>query len=169
MNKSFNTTILSALLIVLISCKSSLNTQTQSNATEQAALKKAAWLIGTWESKSSRGSLYETWSIVSDLEYLGKIYMIKDMDTVIFETVQLIQQQNNLYYIPSVKDQNNGQAVSFKSTFVSETKIIFENPEHDFPQMISYTMTPPDSLLAQISGMKEGQKQVQDFPMRKIK
>ena len=32
------------------------------------SIKKATWLIGTWENKTSRGSIYETWAKVNDKE-----------------------------------------------------------------------------------------------------
>jgi hypothetical protein len=47
--------------------------------------------------------------------------------------------------------------------------MIFENPAHDFPQFISYTKITTDSLVAEISGTKNGQARKQRFPMKRIK
>lgn len=51
---------------------------------------------------------------------------------------------------------------------MSETQLVFENLKHDFPQIISYTKVTSDSLVAEISGTKNGQKQKQIFPMKRI-
>jgi|GEM_PF-3228321 len=49
---------------------------------------------------------------------------------------------------------------------MSETQLVFENLKHDFPQIISYTKVTSDSLVAEISGTKNGQKQI--FPMKQM-
>jgi hypothetical protein len=162
-------------LFFLFSCKSPVETErntientTEKNTIDKRLLNKAVWLIGTWENRTSDGSIYETWEIVNDSVYAGKSYAANDMDTMVFETVQLRQKQENLYYIPSVANQNNSQPVSFKSTSVTENILVFENPEHDFPQKITYTRVNKDSLVAEISGELNGKKGSQTFMMRKI-
>ncbi|MDR6922673.1 MULTISPECIES: DUF6265 family protein [Chryseobacterium] len=139
-------------------------------AQQQSELKKMEWLLGTWETKTPKGSLYETWTRKSNFEFQGKSYFLKNKDTLLFETVQLVEKDKKLHYIVSVKKQNGGFPVSFVSKNTSEEKAtVFENPLHDFPQAISYKKTGKDSLLAEISGSKHGREMKQQFPMRKIK
>ncbi len=132
-------------------------------------IKKAEWLIGTWENKAARGSLYETWAKAGDAGFSGKSYILKEKDTVVFETIQLVQEQGRLFYIPTVKNQNDGLPVRFSLKAISDTGLVFENPQHDFPQIISYTKISTDSLVAEISGRKNGQERKQTFPMRRVK
>ncbi|OPC67286.1 hypothetical protein DSC47_01485 [Elizabethkingia miricola] len=129
----------------------------------------AMWLIGTWENKTSRGSVYESWKKINENELAGKSYAVKGADTIIFETVQLKQEGGNLYYIPTVRNQNNGEPVSFKAYTITDHKMVFGNPEHDFPQSVSYTKVNADSLVAEISGVKNGNVRHQTFPMRRLK
>lgn len=129
----------------------------------------AMWLIGTWENKTSRGSVYESWKKINENELVGKSYAVKGADTIIFETVQLKQEGENLYYIPTVRNQNNGEPVSFKAYTITDHKMVFGNPEHDFPQSVSYTKVNADSLVAEISGVKNGNVRHQTFPMRRLK
>jgi len=136
---------------------------------ESTDIKKANWIIGTWENKTSKGSLYETWRKINDHEYRGKSYILQGKDTVVFETIQLVQEGPNLFYIPMVKDQNNNQPVHFIAKISSENQLIFENRQHDFPQMITYTKTGTNTLTAEISGSKNGQERKQSFPMKRIK
>ncbi len=135
----------------------------------QNDIKKASWLIGIWENKTQRGSLFEAWSQLNENEFSGKSYMVKDKDTMVFETIRLLQEKEQLFYIPVVKNQNDGQPVRFALKSISDNLLVFENPTHDFPQVISYTRITPDSLLAEISGTRNGQVRKQSFPMKKIK
>lgn len=139
------------------------------HAFKKLQIEKANWLIGTWENKTKRGSIYETWTKASDVQFTGKSYALKNNDTTVFETFELVQKQNSLFYIPTVKNQNNNLPVSFSLQSISDDKLVFENPEHDFPQIISYTRVTPDSLVAEISGKNNGQERKQTFPMKKIR
>lgn len=139
---------------------------------QQQQIKKAQWLIGTWENPStgpSRGSIYENWKKTSDTELVGKSYILKEKDTIIFENIRLVQEQGELFYIPTVKNQNNELPVRFALKTISDEVLVFENPEHDFPQIISYTKINADSLVARISGIKNGQERSQSYPMKRIR
>ncbi|MES3019612.1 MAG: DUF6265 family protein [Bacteroidota bacterium] len=127
------------------------------------------WLAGTWENKSPRGSMYETWKVVSKNELAGKSYMLKGKDTVVFENIRLIRKNNILTYIPTVNGQNNNQPVNFPLIKSSEDKLVFENKAHDFPQTISYTRISKDSLVAEIAGISKGLAKRQAYPMKRIK
>ncbi len=130
-------------------------------------IKKAQWLIGTWENKTQRGSIFETWKKVSDNELIAMSYVLKEKDTMVFENIQLLQQPDGLFYVPKVKNQNQGLPIRFRAKMVSETQLVFENPKHDFPQVISYKRITKDSLVAEISGTKNGQERKILFPMKR--
>lgn len=132
-------------------------------------IKKAEWLTGTWENKTSRGSIYETWRKEGPNELTGKSYIVKEKDTIVFENIHLVQEQNGLIYIPTVKNQNGSQPVRFPAKAISETELVFENPKHDFPQIISYKKISKDSLVAEISGIKNGTARKQTFAMKRVK
>lgn len=36
----------------------------------------------------------------NDHEFLGKSYVVKEKDTLVFENIRLVQEQDELYYIP---------------------------------------------------------------------
>ena len=137
-------------------------------ARQAGGIKKAEWLIGTWENKTGKGSIYETWSKVDDNAFLGKSYAVKEMDTIVFENMRLVREQNGSFYIPVVKNQNDGLPVRFAAKTITGKQLVFENAEHDFPQVISYTKISADSLVAEISGIKNGQERRQMFPMKRV-
>jgi len=132
-------------------------------------IKKAEWLIGTWVNQTSKGDLYEHWSKVSEVEFKGKSYSLQQRDTVIYISMRLTQEHNNWFYIPAVKAQNGGQPVRFALKRSSNTSLVFENPEHDFPQTVTYTKIDQDSLVAEISGTYKGKQEKETFPMKRVK
>ena len=132
-------------------------------------IKKTQWLIGTWENKTLKGTIYETWKKISDNELSGMSYIVKDKDTIVFETIRLVQEQEVLFYIPTVKNQNDGLPVRFTAKLISENQMIFENLQHDFPQITSYTNTDTNTLVAEISGTKNEQERKQTFSMKRVK
>jgi len=134
----------------------------------QPTLDEASWLLGTWENKTSRGVIYENWRKISTQEYAGKSYKLNGQDTVLLETVRLIQEGDNLFYIPTVSNQNGGLPVRFSLQEQSPSKLVFTNPDHDFPQFISYTCISQDSLVAEIYGSLNGKVQKRSFPMSRI-
>src|SRR6185369_9130105 len=93
-----------------------------STISKQDDLARTEWLVGTWENKTTRGSLFESWKKLNDHDIAGKSFIMKGKDTIVFESIHLIQKAEGLYYIPTVKNQNAGLPVSFKSTLISETE-----------------------------------------------
>jgi hypothetical protein len=152
-----------ALLIVfatLASCK-------KTEKTNKLAI--ADRLIGSWENQMEQGKLVETWEKTNDSTYSGKSYFIKDKDTLSNEVIMLMQKGNDLFYIPTVKGQNNDEPVVFSLTSVSAKQMVFENPKHDFPQKITYRQVTPDSLVAEISGIDQGKAASETYPMSRKK
>jgi hypothetical protein len=78
-----------------------------------------------------------------------------------FEHLRLTAEDANLVYtaIPSGQKE-----ASFKSTAATDTLLVFENLEHDFPKRILYRRRGADSIVARIEGGNRGI----DFPMRRV-
>jgi hypothetical protein len=140
----------------------------ETSSSDGKRLEQVAWLLGEWRNNTPRGVLYEAWRVKDDSTYTGRSCFVVGQDTVSSEVVALGVRGGALLYIPTVRDQNDGQPVTFTGTMVTGTEMIFENPAHDFPQRITYTQINPDSLVAVISGMQgEKEKSVQ-FPMKRV-
>ena len=135
----------------------------------QLHLKKAAWLLGDWQNKTARGISSESWKKLNDSTFLGKSYVLRGTDTVSAEHIRLEEHNGTLYYIPTVKNQNEGKPVIFTMTTALANGFIFENPKHDFPQKISYDLIGKDSLMAEISGTYKGKQRAIKFPMGRVK
>lgn len=154
-----------SLLVILLIGLLSLAART---IFKEMQIQKAEWLLGTWENKTDRGSVFEAWTKMNEKEFFGQSYILQEKDTVLLEEVQLIEDQENLFYIPTVKNQNDGMPIQFGLTSMTDTSMVFEHPSHDFPQMISYVRINRDSLVASISGINNGQELRIVFPMTRV-
>lgn len=152
------------------SCGNTGKTKTPEQVPPQyQELHQAGWLIGGWENNSPEGRAIETWEKKNDSTYAGKSYFIMGKDTVSAETIVLEQHGKQVFYIPTVKDQNEGKPVTFTLTYSTAKQLVFENPNHDFPQKIAYTQITSDSVWIEVSGMVDGKLNAQNYPMVKVK
>lgn len=155
---------------MLCSCNIKNNNQTaDSDSSQQNKLDQFKWIIGSWQNISSDGELYEIWTKTNDSLYSGYGFMLLNNDTVFSEKISLQLKGNDLLYIPTVKNQNNGEPVSFKLVSDINGEFVFENKEHDFPQRIIYSNPNPDSLYARVEGDQQGKFHKEEFPMSRKK
>jgi len=159
-------TALKSSIIILICATLSQLSIAQTSTKKYTPIKQASWLLGTWQSKSPEGLLVEKWQKLNDSTYSGKSYFLAGKDTAFTESIVIQQRGGKLYYIPTVKNQNNGKPVTFTQ---KGTGLIFENLKHDYPQKITYVKVKPDSLVAEISGISKGKFKSEKFPMGKVK
>ena len=109
-------------------------------------------LEGVWLMKTKKGFIGEEWKKV-DANYLqNRGFTIKGSDTITNERVALRNNQDGIYYISTVEDQNNKQPVAFKLSSADNNTFVFENAGHDFPKRITYQLVSKDSLSACIDG-----------------
>ena len=155
------------LITLLISCKKSDSNDSDKN--EKDKIRTAHWLIGSWQTKSTDGTLSENWKKLNDSTYQGQSYFVKGKDTLHFETITLQQKGDELTYLATIKGQNSDKAVSFMLTKTTENQLVFENPTHDYPQKISYNHVSKDSLVAEISGVQQSKPSSEKYIMTKIK
>jgi hypothetical protein len=123
------------------------------------SLRNVDWLEGKWMMEGKKGDTYEEWKIIDDNRMEGKSYKVFKRDTSSRETLEIIIENGELYYIATVKDQNNGEPVRFKMSDGNRRHMDFENPEHDFPKKINYQWKQNDRFMVEIIGpIKPGSK-----------
>ncbi|OGO76924.1 MAG: hypothetical protein A2Y23_08810 [Clostridiales bacterium GWB2_37_7] len=155
-------------LSLLFACQSKVKPSV-TEASKYPELKKTEWLLGAWQKQSAKGILTESWLQLNDSTFIGRSFFVSGGDTLSSESIRLEQRNNKLYYIPTVADQNEGKAITFVKTSMTDSAVIFENPEHDFPQKIEYRFQKPDSLIAEISAIINYSQKSIVFRMGKTK
>ena len=129
---------------------------------------KTKWLIGTWENRAPKGSVFETWTQKNSFELVGRSYTIAGKDTITLETVRITMDGKQLLYIPTVNNQNDKKPIPFSMKSLSKNEMIFENLNHDFPNIIAYQRINNDSLIAYINGKDNREATKRIFPMKKV-
>ncbi len=109
-----------------------------SKAQPDAPLEKLAWMFDKWVSQGETTTMYEEWMIINDTLAEGSSRTIKNGEVIFEEKLKLISESGNLYYVADVS--HNPAPVYFKLTECEKNKAVFENPEHDFPQKITYVL-----------------------------
>jgi len=156
----FHKITLLAVLAAVVSCQ-------KKDGAEKDKIKIANWLIGNWENTSPDGILTENWQKLNDSTFTAASYLIKGKDTIHLESIVLARKGETLTYLATVKGQNDNKPVAFTSTNETENKLIFENPQHDYPQKITYTKGPNNTLTAEVKGKLEGKVTTERFIMVK--
>lgn len=129
-----------------------------------ANIKSFRWLQGSWHMQTQRGVITEKWIIANDNSLSGKSTLLRSDGTEIqLEKIELVSRNGNYYYIPTVKNQNGEQPVEFKITSHTDAGFIAENPQHDFPKRISYTLVNKDSIHAIIDDGAATAEKKSDF------
>lgn len=161
-------------IFMVIGCRGNANKQDVERKPFKR-LEHMEWMLGDWQNASEEGSFIESWKVLNDSVYAGSSAFMQGKDTLFIEHITIEQRGNDIYYIPVVPNQNNGEPVIFKRTLsqvknkVSYPMVIFENPSHNFPQQIKYWQPTQDSLIAEISGLKGAEAERELFPMKRIK
>jgi hypothetical protein len=149
-----------SLTLALTSCQKSKNV---------SKIVGTDWLLGKWENKSDNGHLIETWTKVNDSLFVGESYFIKEKDTLHSEKIELKQKGENLFYISTIKGQNNDKPVTFKHNIEIEKQWIFENTKNEYPKKIIYKPFSKNHLLIEISGMQQEKPSSTKYSLKKSK
>lgn len=122
------------------------------------------WLAGCWERARPTSRMVELWTPAVNNVMTGTSYSITDTSQRELEQLRLFARGDTLIYEahPSTQRMNE-----FKSTKITAQEIVFEDPEHDFPQKITYRRVGTDSLIVVTEGDRAGRAQPVIFAFRK--
>ena len=111
------------------------------------------WLTGLWKGTETEAVVEELWMDMNGSMTLGVHREIREGRPVFFEYLRIEAREDGVYYVS--KPSNQPEA-AFKLTFLSATRAVFENPEHDFPNRIVYELDNEKTLRITISGIDDG-------------
>jgi len=136
-------------------------------ATAVMAVNQLGWLAGHWRMEKGGRVVDEQWMAPAAGVMLGMSRTIARGKVVQHEFTQIREGPGGtLYFIAMPSGQKEA---AFQIVSLSATEVVFENPQHDFPQKISYTLQPDGALLAAIEGPgKDGQTRRIEFPYKRI-
>lgn len=122
-----------------------------------------SWLEGSWKLQGK--NVYEIWEKKEGV-LKGKAFKISATDTTMLEKITLRERDGVFYYVPDVKE-NNGE-VEFKMTSITADGFVAENPAHDFPKLIRYTIVRKENTQT-INASIEGNGKVIQYTFDKVR
>lgn len=128
-------------------------------------IERVAWLQGCWETSTGERTIEEHWMAPRGTNMVGMSRTVRGNTLVSYEFLLLREAGDRLEY----ESHPSGQrSATFLSTMVSDVMVLFENPQHDFPQRIGYRREGGSSLVAWIEGTNKGQARRIEFPYRRV-
>ena len=124
-------------------------------------LDSLAWLEGDWVRQTRRGLAVETWSQVGSHTMEGTATVEVDGVPRPTEYMRLEIFGDEIFLV--AKPVQNEFPTGFLLVASTDTEWTFSNPNHDFPQKITYVRVGEDELLVQIEGPMDGEVRTVDF------
>jgi hypothetical protein len=143
------------VLVLLVGCRIA------PAQTTKPTLNSLSWLAGCWEGSARGRHIDEQWMKPAGGLMLGTARTIVLGKPAEFEFTQIRQDKDgSIYYVA----KPSGQAeASFKLVKLENKEVVFENPEHDFPQRIIYRLEANGSLFARVEATVNGQVKAIDY------
>jgi hypothetical protein len=133
---------------------------------QQATVERVAWLQGCWRSTRGEATIEEQWMTPRGGTMLGMGRTVRGGTLAEYELVLIKEQEGTLVY----EAHPSGQpTATFRAATVSDGSVVFENPQHDFPQRVGYRRNGADALDAWIEGLANGQSGRVDFSYQRAR
>lgn len=116
------------------------------------------FLTGHWVHEADGTRTEELWLAPLGERMLG-VNRTVGVEGSWFEYLRVERTPESVVYIPS---PGGVESVGFVQTHCTETSVVFENPSHDFPTRIEYTLH-EGVLTARISGLVRGELQSMEW------
>ena len=129
--------------------------------TAKPSLDALAWMAGSWNGADARGvQMEEHWTAPKGNSMIGIHRDVAGGKTRLFEFLRIEQQADQIVYL----SMPNGRspATPFPLKDVTGSRVVFENPTHDFPQRIIYWKDGND-LRARIEGTINGKERGEEW------
>jgi hypothetical protein len=132
---------------------------------QQPTVDRVGWLQGCWRLTRAESTIEEQWMAPRGGTILGMGRSVRGGKTSEYELVLVREQDGRLAY----EAHPSGQpSATFLSITASESTVVFENAQHDFPQRVGYRRDGADGLHAWIEGQVNGQSRRIEFPYQRV-
>lgn len=131
-------------------------------ATAVPSIAALAWMSGSWAGTTSGVEMEEHWTAAKGGSMIGIHRDVVNGLTASFEFLEIRQASDGVVYVSS---PNRGPSTPFRLVEASGSRVVFENPTHDYPQRIIYWKDGMD-LRARIEGAQDGKLEGEEWRWR---
>jgi hypothetical protein len=129
----------------------------------RADISNLDWMTGCWALTGQEKGSIEQWSTPAGKTMLGFNRVVSAGQTIAFEFLRIVEEDEKAMIL--VASPSGQETASFRAIESSNSKVVFENSEHDFPQRIIYRLDENRNLVGRIEGTINGEARAVDFPM----
>jgi hypothetical protein len=129
------------------------------NEAAPATLDELDWLAGYWTGDDAGTRMEEVWLPRRGEMMLGMHVDLFASGRSFFEYLRIEQRGDTLVLLASPRGR---PPTAFIANSVTDSSVMFENPDHDFPQEINYRME-GGKLHAGIAGIQDGTRQTAEW------
>lgn len=134
-------------------------------AAAAAGIGDVSWLAGCWASDGAEPGSGEQWTEPAGGSMFAVSRTVRGGKTTAYEFLRIIETDDGgLLYIALPSGQS---LTTFVMIAISPDEVVFENPNHDFPQRVAYRRY-ASRLVGRIEGTVNGQDRRIEFPMTAV-
>jgi len=149
-----------AALPILIACAAS-----SAAAQQPARIANIGWLAGCLEMRGANRVVEEQRMAERAGTMLGMGRTVGAKGLGDYELTLIKEEDGRLLF----KAHPSGQPVAtFTARVATQDSVLFELPEHDFPQRVGYRRIGSDSVLAWVEGTMNGKQRRIEFPYARV-
>jgi hypothetical protein len=129
---------------------------------------KLQWMEGKWINQGANGvTMEEYFTSVDGGMLMAMVRMVDAKGNVtFFEFIRIEERAGNLVLLPM---PNGVKGVEFTQKNLTGDVVVFENPKHEFPSLISYEHVSPDTFLLRVEGKMKGEPVKWEFYFHRAK
>ena len=131
-----------------------------------ADIDRLAFMAGCWQGPFGDQVNQEMWMRPVAGTMLCTARNVKGTQTTFTEFAMIHVQKDNLAI--TVQSGLTSDKTTFPMVTLKSGEVIFENPQHDFPQRILYRSAGKNGLFAKIEGTMKGKPASEEFPMKRV-
>ena len=137
--------------------------------TAKVGIDSIGFMRGCWaiERPERKTRIEEQWMAPAGGTMIGMSRTVKDGKTNGWEYMRIEAGDSGIFFVSKPKE--NKEETSFKLKTSAANELVFENPDHDFPQRVIYRANGSDTLNARIEGTQKGKSSGVDFPYKRVK
>lgn len=131
-----------------------------------AGIAGLSWMAGSWAGEHDGGTIEEHWTTPSGKSMVGMARLVVGEKTAFWECLRIVEREDgSVVYL----GQPGGRCppVEFTMTFAEVGSVVFENPKHDNPKIIRYTLSDEGKTLTAVTeGDEKGKHEVHETVMK---
>lgn len=116
----------------------------------RATIAEVGWMAGVWVGSVGSSTAEERWTPPAGATMLGVARTVRNDRLTGFEFLRITEREGTLVY--AAMPNGRSPATEFILTRVEARSVTFENPAHDFPKVIRYSLGEDGVLEAVVSG-----------------